>query len=307
MPDSALMQPQYCGRFAPTPSGPLHFGSLIAALGSFLDARSQHGRWLVRIEDIDPPREVPGAATTILRQLEAFGLQWDAEVSYQSQHSQRYLERLEELRCAGRLYACRCSRKQINATGGLYNGHCRDQNWPANGSALRLRNQQPVAQFTDRLQGRVEVEPAFAGEDFILRRRDGLFAYQLAVVSDDIAQGVNNIVRGADLLEVSCRQLTLYRLFGAASPSYLHLPLAIYSDGHKLSKQNGAAALDTARPAAELQAALRFLGYSVPAELQRAGVETLLAWAIPRWRPDQLPQQRMIAIGENQTFAEPAK
>ena len=195
----------YIGRFAPSPSGPLHFGSLIAALGSFLQARARQGRWLVRIEDIDPPREMAGAAPLILQTLEAHGLQWDGEVMYQSRRHSRYDEIIDQLYRAGDLYWCRCTRREIMASGGFYNGHCRTLGLTAEGSAARVRQHHPVYDFVDGLQGRIAVPAALAEEDFIVRRRDGLYAYNLAVVVDDMDCGITEIVRGADLLEPTVR------------------------------------------------------------------------------------------------------
>ncbi len=204
----------YIGRFAPSPSGPLHFGSLIAALGSFLQARAQQGRWLVRIEDIDPPREMAGAADLILKTLETHGLRWDGEVMYQSRRHARYDEIIDQLYRAGDLYWCRCTRREIMANGGFYNGHCRTLGLSAEGCAARLRQHQPVYDFEDGLQGHIAVPAALAEEDFIVRRRDGLYAYNLAVVVDDMDCGITEIVRGADLLEPTVRQIALYQTLG---------------------------------------------------------------------------------------------
>ncbi len=200
----------------PSPSGPLHFGSLIAALGSFLQARAQQGRWLVRIEDIDPPREMAGAADLILKTLEAHGLGWDGEVMYQSRRHARYDEIIEQLYLAGDLYWCRCTRREIMASGGFYNGHCRTLGLSAEGCAARLRQHHPVYDFEDGLQGHIAVPAALAEEDFIVRRRDGLYAYNLAVVVDDMDCGITEIVRGADLLEPTVRQIALYQTLGGA-------------------------------------------------------------------------------------------
>ncbi|STV82343.1 glutamyl-Q-tRNA synthetase [Klebsiella michiganensis] len=227
----------YIGRFAPSPSGELHFGSLIAALGSYLQARAQNGIWRVRIEDIDPPREVPGAAETILRQLEHFGLHWDGEVLWQSKRHEAYRERLAWLREQGLCYYCTCTRARIHAIGGLYDGHCRDLRLGAENAALRLRQTRPVLEFYDQLRGTIVADEPLAREDFIIHRRDGLFAYNLAVVVDDHFQGVSEIVRGADLIEPTVRQISLYQHFGWQAPDYIHLPLALNAQGNKLSKQ----------------------------------------------------------------------
>lgn len=287
----------YIGRFAPSPSGPLHFGSLVAALGSFLQARSQQGRWLVRIEDIDPPREMAGASSLILQTLEAHGLHWDGEVMFQSRRHARYDEIIEQLYRAGALYWCRCTRREIMASGGLYNGHCRTLGLGAQDCAARLRQHHPVYRFDDELQGEIVVPAGLAEEDFIVRRRDGLYAYNLAVVVDDMDSGITEIVRGADLLEPTVRQIALYQTLGAAVPGWVHLPLAVLADGHKLSKQNHAPALalDEVRPA--LWQALAFLGQCPPPELSAATVEEIIGWGIAHWRLAQVPRQQKIALG----------
>ncbi|KTA94742.1 glutamyl-tRNA synthetase [Aeromonas salmonicida subsp. smithia] len=287
----------YIGRFAPSPSGPLHFGSLIAALGSFLQARAQQGRWLVRIEDIDPPREMAGAAPLILQTLEAHGLEWDGEVMYQSQHHGRYDDVIAQLYQAGDLYWCRCTRREIMAGGGFYNGHCRALGLAAEGCAARLRQRHPVYHFEDALQGHVSVPAGLADEDFIIRRRDGLYAYNLAVVVDDMDCGITEIVRGADLLEPTVRQIALYQTLGANVPTWVHLPLAVLADGHKLSKQNHAPALalDEVRPA--LWQALEFLGQCPPPELMASRIDEVIGWGIAHWRLDQVPSREKISLG----------
>ncbi|OIQ48535.1 MAG: tRNA glutamyl-Q(34) synthetase GluQRS, partial [Gammaproteobacteria bacterium MedPE] len=191
---------QYRGRFAPSPSGDLHFGSLVAALGSYLDAKANNGQWLVRMEDIDPPREVAGASDSILRTLEAFGLHWDGDIAYQSQRHEFYQHHLEQLIADGFCYGCDCTRKMIMSGGGLYQGTCQHK---ANGKlttphSLRFVNNHGVSGFDDRLLGRIEVGEDFANEDFILKRKDGLYAYQLVVVLDDMEQGITDVVRGSD-------------------------------------------------------------------------------------------------------------
>ncbi len=285
---------RYIGRFAPSPSGPLHFGSLIAAVGSYLRAHSQGGHWLVRMEDLDPPREVPGAADEILRTLERFGLEWHGSVLYQSQRHDRYQAILTRLLEQDRAYYCDCTRKRIKAIGGLYDGHCRDRGLGAEGCAIRLRNHLAIAHFEDRLLGTIQTEPAFAAEDFILRRRDGLFAYQLAVVLDDHDQGVTEVVRGNDLLEATVRQCTLYAQLGWPAPGFLHLPLAVQSDGKKLSKQNHAPALTEGECSAQLAQALAFLGHPLPTELSRAPVREQLRHAVAQFRLEALPRQRHL-------------
>lgn len=288
--------PGYRGRFAPTPSGPLHAGSLVAALGSYLDAKAQHGEWRVRIEDIDPPREVAGAADTILRQLEAHGLHWDGCVSYQSRHDDAYEQALHSLQSANCLYYCDCTRRQIKARAPYYTGVCRDRKVPAAGAALRFKNDYPVLHFNDRLHGQVQLESAFASEDFVVKRRDGLWAYQLAVVVDDMRQGITHIVRGSDLLIPSGWQLTLWQalstcdgpLSNIAAPSLAHLPLVTGTDGAKLSKQNHAPSLDNNQASANLVAALDWLDLAPPSDLAGAGVESLLEWAVEQWRTNRI-------------------
>ncbi len=286
----------YVGRFAPSPSGPLHFGSLIAALGSFLQARAQQGRWLVRIEDIDPPREMAGAAGLILHTLEAYGLEWDGEVMYQSDRHDRYDQIIEQLYQAGDLYWCRCTRREIMAAGGLYSGHCRPLGLTAEGCAARLRQHQPVYHFDDRLQGHIAVSAALAEEDFIIRRRDGLYAYNLAVVVDDMDCGITEIVRGADLLEPTVRQIALYQTLGAPVPDWVHLPLAVLADGNKLSKQNHAPALalDEVRP--DLWQALHFLGQCPPPELMTSRIDEIIGWGIANWQLERVPASQKIPL-----------
>lgn len=279
----------YVGRFAPSPSGDLHFGSLIAALGSYLQARAHAGRWLVRIEDLDPPREVPGAAGRILRQLEHYGLHWDGEVLYQSQRHERYHQILHALRQQGHGYYCTCPRQRIQQLGGRYDGHCRDMGLGPEHAALRLRQSAPVLQFHDRLRGEVYVSPALAEEDFIILRRDGLFAYNLAVVVDDHDQGVTEIVRGADLIAPTVRQIALYRLLGYPVPGYIHLPLALNAAGDKLSKQNHAPALPPGDPLPVLAAALHFLNQPLPANWADGAPDDLLRWATAHWSPARIP------------------
>lgn len=285
MPDTH----RYIGRFAPSPSGDLHFGSLIAALGSYLQARANHGRWLVRIEDIDPPREVPGAASRILAQLEHYGLLWEGSVLYQSQRHARYLDVLAELKARHLCYYCDCTRQRIHLLGGLYDGHCRTRHLGATNAALRLRQDNPVLHFYDRLRGDVYADPALAQEDFIIHRRDGLFAYNLAVVVDDYDQGVTEIVRGADLIEPTVRQIALYQQLDCPVPAYIHLPLVLNTQGNKLSKQNHAPALPDGDPRPVLLSALRFLNQPVPAHWQDLSLTALLQWAISHWSLTSIP------------------
>ncbi|PYG48370.1 glutamyl-Q tRNA(Asp) synthetase [Pantoea sp. AG1095] len=293
------MNPSNCiGRFAPSPSGDLHFGSLIAALGSYLSARAQQGRWLVRIEDIDPPREVPGAATRILQQLEHYGLYWDGDVLWQSQRHDAYRAALSWLQTHRQSYFCTCTRSRIQHLGGFYDGHCRDLQLPPDNAALRLRQHAPVSGFDDRLRGHLQAEAQLAQEDFIIHRRDGLFAYNLAVVVDDHFQGVTEIVRGADLIEPTVRQIALYQQFAWPVPDYLHLPLAINRDGNKLSKQNHAPALPAGDARPLLVQALRFLGQPVSAGWQDESLESLLKQAVAQWNIRLIPLQNGLKEDE---------
>ncbi|QLR41884.1 tRNA glutamyl-Q(34) synthetase GluQRS [Enterobacter sp. RHBSTW-00994] len=285
-----MSESHYIGRFAPSPSGELHFGSLIAALGSYLQARANHGIWRVRIEDIDPPREVPGAAEAILRQLEHYGLHWDGDILWQSKRHDAYRERLAWLYEQGLSYYCTCTRARIQSVGGVYDGHCRSaHNGPEN-AAVRLQQHHPVMHFNDRLSGNIQADARLAQEDFIIHRRDGLFAYNLAVVVDDHFQGVTEIVRGADLIEPTVRQISLYQHFGWQAPDYIHLPLALNEQGNKLSKQNHAPALPDGDPRPVLIDALRFLNQNVTGEWHDLGVDELLRMAAKSWSLAAVPK-----------------
>ncbi len=272
----------YHGRFAPSPSGPLHLGSVVTALASFLEARRRGGCWSVRIEDIDRRRERPGAADAILRELERLGLHWDGPVLYQHTRLAAYREALATLHCVGLVYACTCSRRDMG--GGPYRGTCRARglDWLP-GRAIRLRVPDTTVEFQDRLQGVYRQELARECGDFVLWRADGDPAYHLAVVIDDAWQRVTDIVRGADLLDSTPRQIHLQRLLGYPTPAYCHLPVVLDSAGRKLSKQTRDTAVSTAPASAVLAAALDFLGHQAPAELLRAAPAALLAWAIGAW------------------------
>ncbi len=303
----ALARPatRYRGRFAPSPTGPLHFGSLVAAVGSYLDARTQDGDWLVRIEDVDTPRCQPGMGDAILHCLEAFGFAWDGEVLWQSRRGEAYAAALEQLKQQGLAYACGCSRKEIadSATrpavdGGLaYPGTCRDGLAPGRSArAWRLRVPDQRVGCVDRIQGAVGQQLAEDVGDFVLLRADGLFAYQLAVTVDDQFQQISDIVRGADLLDSTPRQLWLQRCLGAPTPAYAHLPVVANAAGEKLSKQTRAAAIDPVQAAPQLVAALRFLGQPVPDELARASLAEVWTWAQANWDFARIHQQRAVAI-----------
>ena len=285
----------YVGRFAPSPTGALHFGSLVAALASWLDARCNGGTWLLRMEDLDQPRVMPGAADAILRQLEAFGLDWDGPVVYQSARLELYEAAIRKLH--SHVYPCSCTRKELEdsalAIDGsrVYPGTCRHGPAPGKAArALRLRTDDEPVSFVDRLQGEVAQSIETEVGDFVVRRADGLYAYQLAVVVDDAAQGVTDVVRGADLLDSTPRQIYLQRLLGYASPRYLHVPVAANAAGEKLSKQT------QARDAVvqDVPRALGFLGLEPPAGPPRE----ILAWAAQRWDPVRLPRARAIVVAQ---------
>lgn len=282
----------YIGRFAPSPTGPLHAGSLVAALASWLDARAHGGRWLVRIEDVDTPRCVPGADETLLRQLADCGLVPDEPPVWQSRRAALYQAALDRLVAQGRAYPCACSRADIAqallAQGRakprhgelVYPGTCRAGMNGRAARAWRFRSDGPPVDWVDRRLGPQSQHVEREVGDFVLRRADGLFAYQLAVVVDDADQGVTHIVRGEDLADNTPRQILLQRTLGLPQPSYLHTPLVLAADGQKLSKQNGAAPLDTSDPVAALDAAARVLGFAVP---PASTVERWLQSATAMW------------------------
>jgi len=291
---SAFSRP-VVGRFAPSPTGPLHLGSLIAALGSFLEVRASGGTWLVRIEDLDPPREVPGAAAEILRTLDSFGLGWDGSVMYQSTRTDAYGSALETLFDAGHAYGCSCSRRDVASSarrgpcGLVYPGTCRDKANTSTTQCVRVRATTDTVGFIDASQGpQAQVLERDVG-DFVVRRGDGLHAYQLAVVADDAAQGVNQIVRGCDLLTSTPRQIYLQTLFGWPTPTYRHLPLAVTADGLKLSKATSAPPVNRNRAGRELVCALEFLGQDPPSGLERGSARDVIDWAMVNWNADTIP------------------
>ncbi len=293
----------YRGRFAPSPSGPLHFGSLVAAVGSYLEARTRGGRWLVRMEDPDPPRIVPGAADEILRTLEAYEMAWDGAVAYQSRRSEAYHSALHRLRARGVVYPCACSRREIadsallGIEGYVYQGTCRDGLPPGKRArAQRVDTRGAKAAFDDAVQGRIEHDLEKEFGDFVLYRADQVYAYQLAVVIDDAEQNITDVVRGADLLASTPRQIHLQRLLDLATPRYVHLPVAINETGEKLSKQTLAAPVDPDRPAPALIAALTFLGQRPLIELRRASAATIWGWALENWTLARVPRVRTAPI-----------
>lgn len=293
----------YVGRFAPSPTGPLHFGSLVAAVGSYLRARAEGGLWYVRMEDIDPPREQPGAADEILRALEWHGLEWDGEVVYQSLRLDRYSAAIEDLVARGLAYACTCTRSEIKAhnlrtTGSartIYPGLCRTgPRRPGRRAALRLMVPDEIIEFTDLEVGPIRQDLRRHSGDFVLRRRDSLYAYQLAVVVDDAAQGITEVVRGQDLLDSTPGQIVLQQALGLPTPRYLHLPLVLSASGDKLSKQTGAPGLRREDAGRSVGAALDFLGLDPPTDIRRAAIAELLAWGIRQWprRPGRAADQQ---------------
>jgi len=279
----------YVGRFAPSPTGPLHFGSLITAVASFADARAHSGAWLVRVEDLDPSRTVAHAASAILRILEEHALEWDGPALHQNTRDERYRETLSDLQRGGDIFFCTCSRKDVE-TFSVYPGTCRGRRAPPpRPHAVRIQVSDATFAFDDRIQGAFRQNLARDVGDFVIRRRDGPFAYQLAVVVDDIDQRVTHIVRGADLLDNTPRQLLLYERLGARVPTFAHIPVARERTGQKLSKHSSAAPLDRRTASANLHAALTLLGQSPPDELVHEPPHTVIAWAIAHWRIDRVP------------------
>jgi glutamyl-Q tRNA(Asp) synthetase len=286
----------YRGRFAPSPTGPLHFGSLVAALGSYLRARAAGGQWLLRMDDVDTPRNVPGAADGILRDLEGLGFEWDGPVVFQSECLPAYAAALEQLLGQGLAYPCACSRAEVRSAAaamglpaGVYPGTCRTGTGGRAERAVRLRTDGTVIRFTDGLLGPREQSLEAEVGDFVIRRADGLFAYQLAVVVDDATAGVTEVVRGSDLLDSTPRQIHLYRQLGLREPAWFHLPIAVTEGGEKLSKQTGAAPIHGPDAPRALWQALDFLGQAPPVELLGAPGPELLAWAGTNWGPARIP------------------
>ncbi|MFC3094866.1 tRNA glutamyl-Q(34) synthetase GluQRS [Alteromonas sediminis] len=273
---------EYIGRFAPSPTGPLHFGSLVAALASYLDARAHNGQWLLRMEDVDMPRCQEDAPSLIRDTLHAHGMQWHTETPAQSARQTDYHDCVSRLLSHQMAYFCECTRKQIKAQGGVHNKDCRDL---CTGSgAVRLLNDSPVQRFTDRFLGETVISDLHALEDTVLRRRDGLYSYNLAVVVDDIAQNVTHVVRGEDLLDTTSAHLTLYRTLNATPPTYLHIPIVKDTNGNKLSKQNHAPALRTESANQNLREACAFLGLSTTFMKQCTSPGKILDIAVKEWR-----------------------
>lgn len=282
----------YIGRFAPSPTGPLHFGSLYTALASFLDARSQQGRWRLRIDDLDTPRNKTGSVASILSTLDAFGLHWDDSIAYQSQTLDSYALAIEQLAKDQLFYPCTCSRKTLTE-----NLPCLCRNNPATPAepyALRLTAQATPITFYDGLQGLCTQLSAESG-DFVVKRKDHIIAYQFAVVIDDHLQQVTRVVRGCDLLEATPRQIYVHQLLALPIPEYLHVPIIVDAQGYKLSKQTLATAVDTQRVSEVLFELLVLLRQGPPDELRHAPAAELLSWAIAHWQPGALANCRAIA------------
>lgn len=283
----------YIGRFAPTPSGPLHFGSLVAALASYLDAKANHGKWLLRIEDLDPPREDPDASRLIQEQLIAHGLIWDGDIQFQSKHSPRYEQVLEQLALKDKLFPCHCSRKNLSVHNGLHHGKCvyqKDQT-----HALRFLVNDVNESFQDGVYGHCTQSMRSVG-DQVLKRKDGLYAYQLAVLVDDYDSGITHVVRGVDLLDNTPRQIHLLKQLGWPIPTYMHIPLITNQQGQKLSKQNQATAINTETPINNLIQALLFLQQPQPPKTSTKDLSNLLTWAAEHWQVDKIPNSTIGLI-----------
>lgn len=293
---SNLASATYRGRFAPSPTGPLHMGSLIAALASYLDARAHKGVWLLRMEDLDPPREPEGAAEIILSQLEALHLHWDGAVLYQSQRLEAYADALSELKHQQLCFPCSCTRQRLKSLGGVYDGHCRSAaaDTRAGSYAIRAAVVDEDCCFDDRIQGRFCQHLEKEVGDFVIKRKDGLFAYQLAVIVDDEFQQISDIVRGQDLLDSTPRQIYLQRRLGYQTPRYAHIPVIVDEHGDKLSKQSFAEAIDADNGSELIYQALAYLGQSPDSGLRGSDCETLLKWGVENWDIQAVPKLATI-------------
>ncbi len=294
---------QYVGRFAPSPTGPLHFGSLLAAVASYLQAKSRSGLWLLRVEDIDPPRQQEGAIEEILTALELYGFEWDGPVTYQSENAARHHQVVAELQAAGLAYPCSCSRRDLATAkqgplGAIYPGTCRN-GCQGDEFAVRVRTDDVPIEFVDALQGTQCQRLETASGDFVIRRRDGLIAYHLAVVVDDFDQGISEIIRGIDLLDSTPRQIHLQRLLDYRTPAYLHIPVAENAEGQKLSKLTGAPAIPLEKINRTLVTALKALGQQPPPELAMSSLDEIWIWSIKHWRPAVLADQAAILAAED--------
>jgi glutamyl-Q tRNA(Asp) synthetase len=291
------LSPVYRGRFAPSPTGPLHFGSLVTAVGSYLEAKSRDGEWLVRIENLDTAREIPGASEEILNTLHLLGMEWDGSVVYQNRRQDVYQAALRALEKQNLIYPCGCSRKEIadssvlGIEGPVYPGTCRNrEHEPEFSGAWRLCTNNDLIEFEDAVQGIRQQRLQRDIGDFVIRRADGIFAYQLAVVVDDAEQGITHVVRGGDLLNSTPRQIYLQKLLDYSVPSYMHLPVVVNAWGEKLSKQTQAAPVDTSRPVLQLVKAIRFLGQTPPPEVSESSLRSFWMWAIENWSREAIPK-----------------
>ena len=288
----------YVGRFAPSPTGPLHFGSLVAAVASYLQARTKNGKWLLRIEDIDPPREQPGATEEIIEALQCYGFAWDGEVIYQSTSDAAHRSALQLLIDQNLAYPCSCSRRDLSHAprgplGIIYPGTCR-RGCDKEEAAIRLLTNDEDIVFSDALQGRTSHRLESESGDFVVRRRDGLIAYQLAVVVDDEIQGVTEVVRGIDLIDSTPRQIYLQELLHYRTPNYVHIPVITHADGDKLSKLTGAPAIPLDAPSKTLYAALVALRQEPPPNLASATLSNVWSWAFKTWRMEKLVECKTI-------------
>jgi glutamyl-Q tRNA(Asp) synthetase len=297
----AISEPvPYVGRFAPSPTGPMHFGSLLAAVASYLQARTNDGKWLLRIEDIDPPREQAGATDLILSALERYEFEWDGTVSFQSTSLNSHNAAVQDLIRSEDAYHCGCSRRDLGSAetgplGTIYPGTCR-AGCSAAEFAIRVRTNDDALSFDDGLQGTQSQRLESVSGDFIIKRRDGLIAYQLAVVVDDFEQGITEVVRGIDLMDSTPRQLWLQQLLGFPSPTYLHIPVAIFPNGQKLSKNTGAPGISVDSTSATLVAALHALGQQPPDQLERETLGQIWSWAQDNWDPGPMQQKTQILV-----------
>ena len=283
------------GRFAPSPTGPLHYGSLLAAVASYLNIRAQHGTWLVRIDDLDPPREMDGAASDILHTLESFGLHWDRDIVYQSRRLGVYEEALKKLQKKELIYPCSCSRKDIADRGEhVYAGHCRSGYKAGHRYAVRIKVPAKALSWVDLIQGPQSANLSQDYGDFIVRRADGLHAYNLAVVLDDANQGITESVRGADLLPSTSAQIYLQQVLDITPPQYAHIPVAVNSFGEKLSKQSGAAPVSMCDPARTLFKTLQDLGQNPPQELESSNIADILYWGEKHWSLQNVPAGKTL-------------
>lgn len=292
-PSSSAQHPGYRGRFAPSPTGPLHIGSLFTAVAAFLDARAQAGLWQLRIDDLDTPRAEPGATDRILASLEAHGLLWDGPVVFQSQRRERYEQALAELAQQDRVFYCRCSRRQ-RVPGQPYPGTCAAVRVPRDDAAIRFQPDTGSLGFEDRLQGRIETDLVRTTGAYIIWRRDRIPGYPLATAVDDGGDDINQVVRGADLLDQTGPQLALMASLKLAAPTYAHVPVLLGPDGSKLSKQAGAQPLSDRNASANLCAVLALLGIPVPVGEQHAPPQELLMQAASRWDSSRLAGQKSL-------------